>query len=165
MLAVIRIRGSTGIRKEAEDTASLLRLHRINHMVLVRDDKQTLGMLRKLKDYVTWGEIDRDTLELLLRNRLLLKGRKKPEEDGLESVTGFKTFSDMADSILNGKVTMNGISNAVPVFRLHPPKGGYEKIRKQYTQGGSSGYRGKDINTLIRKMLKPGSDLNGEDKN
>lgn len=165
MLAVIRVRGSTGIRKEAEDTAALLRLHRINHMVLVRDDEQTLGMLRKIKDYVTWGEIDRDTLELLLRHRLLLKGRRKPDEQNLESLLGYKSFSDMADAIMSGKARISQIEQVVPVFRLHPPRGGYEYIRKQYTQGGSSGYRGKEINTLIKKMLKPGSDLNGEDKN
>lgn len=165
MLAVIRIRGRTGIRKEAEDTARLLSLTRINHLVIVPEETQTQGMLKKVKDYVTWGEIDKETLELLLEHRLLLKGRKKPETDKLKETTGYKSYKDMAKALLSGKSKMKDIEGVVPIFRLHPPRGGLEYIRKPYGQGGTGGYRGKEINTLIRKMLKPGADLNGKKEN
>jgi len=41
------------------------------------------------------------------------------------------------------------------VFRLHPPKKGWELggIKKAYTQKGALGYRGADINELIKRML------------
>jgi len=41
-----------------------------------------------------------------------------------------------------------------PVFRLHPPRGGFKgSIRKPYGAGGELGYRGAAINELIRRML------------
>ena len=42
-----------------------------------------------------------------------------------------------------------------PFFRLHPPKGGFEKagIKKPFTVKGALGYRGDKINDLIKKML------------
>lgn len=165
MLAAIRIRGRTGIRKDIEDTARILNLTRINHMVIVSEEKQTLGMLRKVKDYVTWGEIDDETLKLLLEHRLLLKGRKKPSSDDLKASTGYKTYATLSKAILSGKTRMKDMENVVPIFRLHPPKGGYEGVRKQFQQNGSGGYRGNEINILIRKMIKPGEDLNGKSKN
>ena len=42
------------------------------------------------------------------------------------------------------------------VLRLHPPRQGWEAIKKSYATGGSLGYRGKEINALIEKML-PGT--------
>ena len=45
---------------------------------------------------------------------------------------------------------------------LNPPYKGYEAIRKHFKKGGSAGYRGAEINKLIRRMIKPGVDLNGK---
>jgi len=39
------------------------------------------------------------------------------------------------------------------VFRLHPPKKGFKgKVKRGYTAGGVTGYRGEAINDLIKKM-------------
>ena len=40
-------------------------------------------------------------------------------------------------------------------FRLHPPRGGFEKrgIKESFTNKGALGYRGAKINILIKKML------------
>jgi ribosomal protein L30/L7E len=40
----------------------MLRLHHINHCVLVPDSPENLGMIRKVKDYVAYGEVDAPTL-------------------------------------------------------------------------------------------------------
>ncbi len=166
MLAAIRIRGRTGVRNDIEKTAKLLRLTRINHLVLLRDDREVKGMLEKAKDYITWGEIDPSTLEALLRHRLLMKGHHRPTEKEIAEYTGKTSFRELADALLKGEIELSKLKDSfVPVFRLHPPRGGYESIRKPYGQGGSSGYRGESINTLILKMLKPGVDLNGEREN
>ncbi len=165
LLAVIRIRGRTGIKPDARKTAELLRLHRINHMSIIEDNKITRGMLQTVKDYVTWGEIDSETLLMTLKNRLLFKGRKKVEEESLKEATGFTSYKQMADQIMKGKVKFKDIRDVVPVIRLNPPKGGWEYIRKPFQQGGSLGYRGEDINRVIKKMLKEGADLNGEKQN
>ncbi|BAB59492.1 ribosomal protein large subunit L7 [Thermoplasma volcanium GSS1] len=165
MLAVIRIRGRTGIKQDIEDTAHLLRLNRINHLVLLQEDAVTKGMLQKVKDYVTWGEIDVDTLEVLLKNRCLFKGRRKLTEEELKDVTGFGSYRDLAKALVDGKIKFSEINDVVPVIRLNPPYKGYEAIKTSYRNGGSAGYRGKDINNLIRRMIIPGVDLNGQREN
>lgn len=161
MLAVIRIRGTTGLKPTARKTAELLRLNRINHMVIVDDNEIMRGMLNKTRDYVTWGEIDQSTLESLLKHKAMLTGRKKLEEDQLKERAGVDTFADLAKSILDGKIRYKDIEGIVPLFRLNPPRKGYESIRKSYQQGGTSGYRGEKINELIMRMLVSGVDLNG----
>lgn len=165
MLAVIRIRGETGIRPQAQKTTQLLRLHRINHMVLVEDNEITRGMLQVAKDYVTWGEVEDTTVELILKHRSQKRGHEYLDEEDLKDISGYKTYKTLAKAIGEGKLKYKDIRDIVPVIRLNPPKGGYEAIRKPFNQGGSAGYRGKDINQLILKMLKPGVDLNGKDEN
>jgi large subunit ribosomal protein L30 len=54
----------------------LLRLNRVNHCVMVPEDATHLGMLRQVKDYVTWGEADAETAELLRGDAGMLGGRK-----------------------------------------------------------------------------------------
>ena len=162
MLAVIRIRGTTGIRPAAAKTAELMRLNRINHMVLVEDNDVNRGMLQKVKDYVTWGEVDDATVEMILKYRAQLKGHNPLMEEELKDISGYETFKDLASAINQGKIKFKDIRDIVPVVRLNPPKGGYEAVRKPVGQGGSAGYRGKDINTLILAMLKSGVDLNGK---
>jgi len=161
LLAVIRIRGRTGIREPIEDTLRKLRLTRINHMVVVPESKEFKGMLNLAKDYITWGEISKETLALALRERALLRGRKKIKEDEMKESLGYGSFEEVADYLISGK-TLTSLKNIVPVLRLNPPKGGLESIRKSYKSGGTSGYRGDAINVLIKKMLKEGVDLNGK---
>ncbi len=165
MLAVIRIRGRTGIRPQAEKTVGLLRLHRINHMVIIPESETTKGMLQVAKDYVTWGEIDRETLIELLKTRALLSGRKKLTEEFIKENLSMNGYEELADALLEGKIKYGDIPNIVPLFRMHPPAGGLEYIRKSVGEGGTAGYRGKDINKLIRRMLVPGVKLDGSNKN
>lgn len=164
MLAVIRIRGSTGIRPSAEKTAGLFRLHKINHLALVEDNEITRGMLKQVKDYATWGEIDEKTLEILLKNRALFKGRVRIPEEELKEKAGYTSYKQLSKALISGKIKYSEIADIVPVIRLNPPYRGYEAIRKSFSSGGSSGYRGEKINELIRRMITPGVDLNGKDK-
>ena len=43
----IRVRGRTGVRKEVADTLKMLRLHRVNHAVVIDDRPSYWGMLKK----------------------------------------------------------------------------------------------------------------------
>ncbi|WP_337860248.1 50S ribosomal protein L30 [Ferroplasma sp.] len=164
MIAIIRIRGKTGIKPFAEKTAELLNLNRINHMVMFPESESLTGMLNRVKDYVTWGEIDQETIELLFKDRILLNGRKKITED-YAKVLGYSSIAELAKAMFENKVKIKDLENVKPVVRLNPPKGGYEAIQKPFHQKGSAGYRGSKINSLIKRMIVPGVDLNGKDKN
>ena len=74
MIAAIRVRGRTGLKKEIEDTMNMLRLNRINHAVILDENPNYQGMLQKAKDYITWGEIREDTLVKVITKRGKNKG-------------------------------------------------------------------------------------------
>jgi large subunit ribosomal protein L30 len=66
MIAVVRVRGSIKINQRIKDAFNLLRLYNKNYCVVVKKTPVNLGMVNKIKDYVTWGEIDNDTYKLLV---------------------------------------------------------------------------------------------------
>jgi len=68
-LALIRIRGLVDIKKEIADTLTLLGLYRRNYCVIVENTPSNLGMVRKAKDYITYGELDDATATLLIAKR------------------------------------------------------------------------------------------------
>ena len=160
MYAVIRVRGRTGIQKDIRDTLKMLRLTRINHCILLPDKPSYRGMLQKVKDYVTWGEINEETLSRLIRIRGRLMGDKKITDSYIQEKMGFEKIEDLAKAIVEGRVLYKDIPNVKPVFRLHPPLKGWEKIKRHYTEGGALGYRGADINNLILRMIKLGGAKN-----
>ncbi len=139
-IAIIRIRGLVGIRKEIKDTLNVLRLYKKNFCVIVPDSSSYIGMIKKVKDYVTYGEIDDETEKLLFEKRgEEYKGRIKDSKGKIQ----YKKFV-----VYNGK-------KYKPFFRLNNPKGGFERkgIKIPFSVGGALGYRGDKINELIKKMV------------
>ncbi|HEX16932.1 MAG: 50S ribosomal protein L30 [Thermoplasmata archaeon] len=151
--AVIRVRGTVNVRHDIKKTLEMLRLNRVNHCVLVEESDSFKGMLQKAKDYITWGEIEKETLIELIKKRGRLLGDKPIDEDYLKKKTPFKSIEELAEAIIEGKIRYRDLPRIKPVFRLSPPRKGYEGIKRAYTVGGALGYRGKDINELIMRML------------
>ena len=152
MFAVIRIRGTVGVRREIEDTLKMLRLKAKHNCVLVPEKPDFLGMLQKVKDYVTWGEIDKETLVELLKKRLRARGERRVDENLLKELTGYDSFEKFAEDLLNQKVKLKDFENLKPVFRLTPPSKGFKNIKEHWPKG-DLGYRGKEINELLRRMI------------
>lgn len=150
MFAVIRVRGKAGTRKDLEDTLKMLRLKSVNHCVLVPETDDYLGMLRKAKDYITWGTIDKQTLSELLGKRGEIIGGKL-DGDFLKE-KNFKNFDELAESLIKKKVKLKDLKKIKPVFRLNPPKKGYKPIRLPYPRG-ALGNRKDKINDLIKRMI------------
>lgn len=120
MWVAIRIRGTQNIRREIRETLEALRLYKKNHCVIVPETPTYKGMLMRVKDYITWGEIDEKTFAKLVA------ARSKGEKD-----------------------------EKTKVFRLQPPRKGFERkgIALPFKMGGALGYRGKEINELLEKMI------------
>ena len=152
-LAVVRVRGTINVKNDIRDTLAMLGLGRVNHCVLVDDSPQHLGMLNKVKDYVTWGTIDPETATLLVKERGRLKGRVPLDEKGLKDLGKYKNFDDLGKAIAEGDVNWSKLEGTVRVFRLHPPRKGYEGVKRSYTVGGALGNRGEDINVLLQRMM------------
>ena len=66
--------------------------------------------------------------------------------------TDYKDIADLAQALIESKVKLADVG-IKPVFRLHPPRKGYEDIRLSVKEGGSLGYRGENIKDLAKKML------------
>ena len=152
MIAAIRVRGTTGIKKDIADTLMMLRLNQINHAVLIDENPSYTGMLQKGKDYITWGEIDAETLAKVIAKRGRLAGDVKITDEYLKENTDYSSVEELAKAVVESKATLED-AGIKPVFRLHPPRKGYKSTKKTYNEGGSLGYRGEKIGELIVKMI------------
>lgn len=151
MLAIVRIRGSVGVRKKIEDTMRMLRLDSQNRCVVVPDDPSYKGMVEKVKNYATFGKINFQTFLAMLKKRGRLEGNKRLDEKTV-SETGYKNIEEMAKAIFEGEVNMRRIPKLKPSFKLTPPSGGFKSIKQHYPKG-DLGNRGETINELLKRMI------------
>jgi large subunit ribosomal protein L30 len=154
MFAIIRLRGGVNVRPDIRYTLELLRLHRVNHCVIAEENEYSRGMIRKVKDYVAWGEISEEMLETMLRNRGRVTGGERLSEVIIRDKTSVSSFNELAQALRSGQITMKELAaqGIKPVFRLHPPRKGHRGVKRSYTQGGVLGYLGYKINDLLLKM-------------
>ncbi len=139
-IAIIRVRGSINLSGKVKDTLNLLRLYRKNYCVVVEDNPSYKGMIKKVKDYVTYGEIDDSTYkELVEKRREEYKGREKDAKGKID----YKKFI-----LVDGK-------KLKPFFRLSPPRKGFGRkgIKVSFKAHGALGYRADKINELIKRMI------------
>lgn len=124
-IAIVRIRGIPNKGPSVARTLQLLKLGKKNWCAVFDDSKDLRGMLMKVKDYATWGEVNEEILRLLNEKR-----GKKPKG---EQAKGKKPRA---------------------VFGLHPPRGGFERkgIKQPFTKGGALGDRKEKINDLLKRM-------------
>jgi large subunit ribosomal protein L30 len=151
--AAVRVRGIINVNPDIKKTMNLLNLTRVNHCVILEENPSTKGMLQVAKDYITWGEIDKTSLLKLINVRGRLEGDKELTEDHLKTTTSYNTVDKLVDAIISSKFKYKEIPNIKPIFRLSPPKKGYEGIKRSFVNKGALGYRGKEINKLIEKMI------------
>jgi large subunit ribosomal protein L30 len=153
-LIVLRIRGDVDLRDEIRQTLKMLRLHKVNHATLVEQSESYMGMLQKVKDYATWGEVDANVLEKLLVKRGKATGNKPINDKYVIGNSKFSSIKKFTEALAASKASVGDVRGLKPVFRLHPPKGGFGKKKKRsYSEGGQLGYRGKEINKLISRMI------------
>lgn len=65
MIAAIRLRGSVDTNGKIESTLESLNLKKRNQCVILEDSGSVRGMLNKVKDYITFGEVTEETVESL----------------------------------------------------------------------------------------------------
>jgi large subunit ribosomal protein L30 len=152
MFGIVQVRGTVNTRREIKDTLHLLRLHHINHCVLVPDTPEYLGMIRKVKDYVAYGEIDGPTIETLLSTRGRVMGNRPLTDEFIRQNSAFVSISEFAVALAQERARLTDVPGLKPVLRLHPPRKGYRTIKRTFSQGGALGYNGTAINALLHAM-------------
>lgn len=69
-IAIIRITGEVGLRKEIVETLNRLKLRRkYSCVVFENPTKEQLGMVKKVRDFVAFGDIDEKTYKKLVEKR------------------------------------------------------------------------------------------------
>ena len=133
LIAVVRVRGTIGVRRSINETLSRMNCGRVNSLALLYGTKSNIGMIRKCNDFVTYGAIKEEILEKVLA--------KKESKLGKEDIKGLMEGSKRAKDLMS-----------VPI-RLKPPRRGYEGLKQGFSNGGALGYRGEKINELLSRMV------------
>lgn len=68
-IAIIRIRGTEGVKTEILDTMKMLKMHKKHVCSIYPKTPVIMGMAEKCKDYCTFGEVDAETEKLLIEKR------------------------------------------------------------------------------------------------
>jgi large subunit ribosomal protein L30 len=152
MYFVVQVRGVVNARKEIKDTLKMLRLHHVNHCVILPETPAYMGMIRKVKDYVAYGQADAGVLATLLTNRGRLSADGKLTDEYVKENSDFADIASFAEAVCAGEAKLTDIPDLKPVLRLHPPRKGYKSIKRTYQQGGALGNYGSEINGLLYRM-------------
>ena len=153
-IAVIRIKGKPGLKVDVRKTFEVLRLYKKYHCVVIPNTAEYVGMLTKIKDASTWGEIDQETLKVLLQKRGKLAQKKALTEDYLKDKVNVG-FDDLVKEVFAFKKTLGGVPGLKLFFKLSPPRHGFEQkgIKLPYSLGGVLGYRKDKVNDLLKRMV------------
>jgi large subunit ribosomal protein L30 len=82
LLAVVLVRGMIRVRQPIKDTLAMLNLKTKNSVSLIPNTPTMFGMIKKVKDYVTWGSIDLETLTILKKRGEHKNYRLNPPRKG-----------------------------------------------------------------------------------
>ena len=106
--------------------------------VVLEGKKEQLGMIKKVKDFTAFGEINDKTLEKLVekRGQSIDKNKKVDSKKIVEELKKGKKYKEL---------------NLKPFFRLHPPRKGIKS--KLHFPKGVLGDNKEKINDLVERML------------
>lgn len=142
MIAAIRISGLVEIPQDVQETLFRLRLRKKYACVLVSEKKENLGMIKKVRNFIAYGKIDKETLIELIKKRGKTVGNKKIKIDA----------EKIADELLKAKIEKKLSDFGLKLFfSLHPPRKGINS-KKHFPKGVLGNHEDK-INDLIRRML------------
>jgi len=145
MILAIRISGLVEIPEKVNEALFRLKLRRKYSATLVLPTKESLALLKKLRNTIAYGVIDSKTLQQLIEKRVQLIDKKKKVN-----------AESLANEILNQEKKSNLDLSALgikPFFRLHPPRGGIETKVHFPIRKGVLGDNKEKINDLVRRML------------
>jgi large subunit ribosomal protein L30 len=143
------------VKPPEESTLNALRMKTRFSAVLLRDNPSIRGMLQRVKDHVTWAEAKKEDIKLLLSNRARTSEGLGISSKFVKEKTKLAGLSELLSGLYSGKITLGKLweIGVKPVFRLHPPRGGFAKSSKRpFTDRGELGYRKDGLHDLLTKM-------------
>ena len=149
---VVRISGQADVPYWAVTTMTLLKLEKKYRATIIPEKDNTIGMLRKIQHYVSWQEIDIETVKELLDKKARKSGYKKITNEDITSI-GFTSIDELATSLAEGKTSLSKLKPLKPWFALDPPRHGFKRsTKKLYGQKGVLGYN-KELSVIVKRMM------------
>ena len=149
---VVRISGQADVPYWAVTTMKLLKLEKKYRATIIPEKDNTIGMLRKIQHYVSWQEIDIETVKELLDKKARKSGYKKITNEDITSI-GFTSIDELATSLAEGKTSLSKLKPLKPWFALDPPSHGFKRsTKKLYGQKGVLGYN-KELSVIVKRMM------------
>jgi len=140
MIIVIRISGLVEVPEKVQETLYRMRLRRKYCAVILPDSEETTKLLKKVRNFVAFGKLNKETLIELLAKRAKFTGKK----------IDVKVLADSIEKAKSINLSSLGIK---PFFRLHPPRKGIETKVHFPIRKGVLGDNKEKINDLVRRML------------
>jgi large subunit ribosomal protein L30 len=177
---VVRMKGTVNVPRWANLTLERLHLDKKFRATIIPENEQSLGMLRKIKEWVSWSSVDdsfiREFIEKKGRisaSRLVMAttatGTTDAMGDNNNSSSGSDSKGDIggngssksqnvdldkvASTISQNQLYLSKIPGIKPWFALSPPKGGFrKKSKRSYSQNGILG-ENKELISLVKRMM------------
>ena len=149
---VVRRKGQADCPYWATTTMTLLKLDKKYRATILPAKDNTLGMLNKVKHYVSWIELDASLAKELIDKKARKEGYQKITATDLKEL-GFASTEALGSALAEGKATLSKLKPLKPWFALSPPRYGFKRSTKRlYGQKGVLG-QNKDLGTLVRNMM------------
>lgn len=148
---VLRIKGTVNVPHWARYTLNSLNLYKKFWATIIPETPESLGMLRKIKDFVAWTSVDSGFIKELLERRGKTIGSRPFK--GLPDKGSYPNIEELASDIAKDKVRLSNVQEVKPWFALNPPRGGFK--RKTKTQFHQKGILGEDseLADIIKRMM------------
>jgi len=167
------MKGTVNVPRWANLTLENLHLNKKFRATIIPENNQTLGMLRKVKELVSWTSIDKEFIKEFIekKGRLIESnlGTKtattggqvnninnndsKSSDEGENKKSLSYDFEKIATDISQNQTYLSKITGIKPWFALNPPRGGFKKKSKRsFSQDGILG-ENKELVSLVRRMM------------
>jgi large subunit ribosomal protein L30 len=148
---VLRIKGTVNVPHWARYTLDNLSLYKKFWATILPETPESIGMLRKIKDFVAWSHVDASFVKELLEKRGKTIGSKPLRL--LPDSAPYNDIDELAADLAKDKIRLSSLQMVKPWFALNPPRGGFRrKTKTQYHQKGVLG-EDKELVEIIKRMI------------
>jgi large subunit ribosomal protein L7e len=145
---------------EIKTILTKLKLKKLFSAIVLRYDKETFMMINLIDSYITWGYVNKKLITQLVQKRAAFRGKdeKIAELDNniIETHLGKFNVLCLEDIIYElskcGK-HFNDVMNFLEYFLLSPTEEIQSQVNIPFYKGGQHGFRGDNINVLLKKMI------------
>jgi len=155
---IVRIRGINNLSPIVRQILKLLRLRQLHNASLIRINKATINMIRRVEPFITYGYPTRKTIRDLVykrgfgrvnKQRIPLSNELIEEHLGKH---GIICVEDLVNELVTCGPNFKVANSFMWYFKLNSPKGGFENKRHPFQAGGDWGNREELINELVQRM-------------